>query len=107
MNEIKDGMYAHVGGTVINVFQAKTGLAVVLEVKNENRQYPDKITVWGINNTIVSKTDRLKVKGWLSWTRETKDDKVYFNVSINKPEILAHERMAGIQQAPVVGDEPF
>lgn len=106
MNEIKDGMYAHVGGTVVDVFHAKTGMAVVLEIKNEMRQYPDKVTIWGIDGTIVSKSDRLKVKGWLSWTRETRNDKVYFNVSINKPEILAHERMAAPTQ-PVVSEEPF
>lgn len=105
MDNIKDGMYIHVGGTVVDVFHAKTGMAVVLEVKNENRQYPDKLTIWGIENTMVSKSDRLKVKGWLSWTRDVRNDKVYFNVSVNKPEILAHERLAG--SAPVTSEEPF
>lgn len=105
MDSIKDGMYIHVGGTVVNVFHAKTGMAVVLEVTNENRKYPDKLTVWGINNTIVSKGDRMKVKGWLSWTRDVRDDKVYFNVAVNKPEVLAHERLTG--SAPVSNEEPF
>jgi putative heme iron utilization protein len=106
MNEIKDGIYAHIGGTVVDVFHAKTGMAVVLEVKNEMRQYPDKVTVWGVENTIVSKNDRLKVKGWLSWTKDVKGDKTYFNVSLNKVEILAHYRLA----APTVTSsesEPF
>ena len=106
MNEIKDGIYAHIGGTVVDVFHAKTGMAVVLEVKNEMRQYPDKVTVWGVENTIVSKNDRLKVKGWLSWTKDVKGDKTYFKVSLNKVEILAHDRLA----APTVTSsesEPF
>lgn len=105
MDSIKDGMYIHVGGTVVNVFHAKTGMAVVLEIKNENRKYPDKLTVWGINNTLVSNGDRMKIKGWLSWTRDVRDDKVYFNVAVNKPEVLAHERLTGA--TPVSNEEPF
>ncbi|WP_285115563.1 hypothetical protein [Leifsonia sp. fls2-241-R2A-40a] len=33
----------------------------------------------------------IKVQGWLSWRREVKDDKTYFNVSINEPEVADHE----------------
>jgi hypothetical protein len=34
------------------------------------------------------------LKGWLSWRREVKDDKTYFNVSLNKPQVVAQEEVS-------------
>lgn len=92
---MKDGVYGHVTGTVERVGHAQSGLYAVLAIQDEKKQYPDRVTVWGINGTMVSESDRLKVKGWLSWRKEDKGDKTYFNVSLNKPEILEHERLTG------------
>jgi hypothetical protein len=87
---IKDGIFGYVSGTVGRMFDTKNGSAFVLEVAREGSQYPDKITVWGAAD-LVRPGDRAAVKGWISWRREVKDDKTYFNVSVNKPELTEHE----------------
>lgn len=115
MNEIKDGLYVYVGGTVEEVRHAKSGLAATVTVQREGAKYPDRVTVWDIGNGI-GKGDRIKVKGWLSWARnEAANGKTYFNVSINKPEIISVEKALTVEQvasdilgAELVSDEaPF
>lgn len=103
MSKIQDAVYAYIGGTVADVRHGKTGLYLWVEVQREGAQYPDRVTIWGLNNTSFSKGDRVKAKGWLSWQRSQADDgKVYFNVSMNKPEIIEHEK--ALQAAQVAAD---
>lgn len=107
MNEIKDGLYVYVGGTVEEVRHAKTGLAATVSVQREGAKYPDRITVWDIGNGI-SQGDRIKLKGWLSWARnEAANGKTYFNVSVNKPEILSVEKPLTVDKvaADILGAE--
>lgn len=92
MSEIKDGMYVYVGGTVERAFHSQSGIAAVIAVTSPKKQYPDRVTVWGVPEA-VGTGDRLKVKGWLSWTVTEKDDKKYVNVSVNQPEVIAHENL--------------
>jgi uncharacterized protein (DUF736 family) len=102
MSDIKDGMFAYIGGTISRVFHSKSGVTAVVEVQSPKRQYPDRVTVWGLSNASVGQ--RIKVKGWLSWTREEKDGKTYFNVSLNQPEVIAHETLPEISAEQVAKD---
>ena len=79
--------------TAARIFDTKNGPAFNLEVGREGSQYPDRVTVWGAADGL-NVGDRVKVQGWLSWRREVKDDKTYFNVSLNKPEVTDHEPAA-------------
>lgn len=114
MEQIKDGLYVYVGGTVEEVRHAKSGLAATVTVQREGAKYPDRITVWDIGNGI-GKGDRIKVKGWLSWARnEAANGKTYFNVSVNKPEVLSVEKALTVEQvasdilgAELVDEAPF
>jgi hypothetical protein len=87
---ISDGIYGFVSGTVGRMFETKNGPAFVVEVTREGSQYPDRVTVWGPAGAART-GDRVTVKGWISWRREAKDDKTFFNVSLNKPEVTEHE----------------
>jgi hypothetical protein len=87
---ITDGIYGYVSGTVGRMFDTKNGTAFVIEVKREGSDFPDRVTVWGAADQVRT-GDRAAVKGWISWRREVKDDKTYFNVSVNKPELTEHE----------------
>lgn len=103
MSKIQDAVYAYIGGTVADVRHGKTGMFLKVEVQREGAQYPDRVTIWGINQGMFGKGDRIKAKGWLSWQRSQSDDgKVYFNVSMNKPEIVEHEKV--LQAAQVAAD---
>ena len=102
MSEIRDGIYGHVAGTVSSVFMYKDGMAITVDVKNPVKENPDKVTAWGISGTIVSEGDRVKVKGWLSAvasTFEKRDGSTGYGVkvSLNKPQIIEHERLPGAQ----------
>jgi hypothetical protein len=96
-SSIKEGIYAYVGGTVARIFDTKNGPAFNLEIQREGSQYPDRVTVWGAADGL-NVGDRVKVQGWLSWRREVKDDKTYFNVSLNKPEVTDHEAAQPVEQ---------
>ena len=106
MSEIKDGVYAQVAGTIGRIGQAKNGPYAVVEVAREGAQYPDRVTVWGLE---AATGDRVAVKGWLSWRKSERDDKVYVDVSLNKPEVVKHERAtaATTNDAWNSGSEPF
>jgi hypothetical protein len=102
MSEIKDGMFAYVGGTISRVFHSKSGVTAVVEVQSPKRQYPDRITVWGLSD--AAEGHRIKVKGWLSWAREEKDGKTYFNVSLNQPEVISYENLVEVTAEQVAAD---
>lgn len=87
---VKDGVYAQVAGTVSRVFSTQKGQALVVEVKPEGSQYADRVTVWGVDFE-AQQGDRVAVKGWLSWKRTVKDDKTYFDVSLNRPQLVERE----------------
>lgn len=93
MTEIKDGVFAQVAGTVGNVFDAKNGTAIVVEVKREGSQYPDRVTVWSVDFQ-ANQGDRVAVKGWLSWSKSEKDGKTYVNVSLNKAQLVSREAVS-------------
>lgn len=115
MNEIKDGVYGYVSGTVGRSFNTKNGRAFELEVKDPKQQYGDKWTIWG--DLPVSEGDRASVKGWLSISREKYQDKegkdqVAIRRAVNKPELAAHEKVATPSPAvdawaPAANGEPF
>lgn len=87
---ISDGVYGFVSGTVGRMFDTKNGSAFVIEVKREGAEWPDRVTVWSA--PAEPRTgDRVTVKGWLSWKRTVRDEKTYFDVSVNKPELTEHE----------------
>ena len=102
MSEIKDGMFVYVGGTISRVFHSQSGVTAVVEVQSPKRQYPDRITVWGLSQAAVG--HRIKVKGWLSWTREEKEGKTYFNVSLNQPEVITYENLIDVSAEQVAAD---
>ncbi len=91
MSKIQDGLYGYIGGTVESVRAGKTGPFAQVSVQREGAKYPDRVTVWGVPEN-VAEGDRIKVKGWLSWSRSERDGKTYFNVSLNKPEVVEHEQ---------------
>lgn len=103
MTEIKDGIYAQVSGTVSKRFQAKNGEAAVIEIAREGSQYPDRVAVWSIDFQL-EEGDRVALKGWLSWRKEIKDDKTYFNVAMNKAQLV--ERVAAVQDVPPADEWP-
>lgn len=86
MSEIKDSVYAQVAGTVGRVADGR----FTIEVKNERAKYPDYVTVWKPDFT-VAQGDRISVKGWLSWKKTERNDKVYVDVSVNSPQLVKHE----------------
>ena len=108
MSKVQDGMYAYIGGTVSDTRLVKNGMMMTLEVQREGAQYPDRVTVWGVTGMFTN-GDRVKVKGWLSWQRKEADNgKTYFNVSINKPEIVEHEKALTVEQVArdILGANP-
>lgn len=88
MSDIKDGIFGQVSGTVSRGGTAKNGPYAVVEVQREGAKYPDRVTVWGLD---AATGDRVSVKGWLSWRKNERDGKTYFDVSMNNPEIVEHE----------------
>lgn len=92
MSEIKDGIFAYIGGTITDVQHSQSGLRAVVEVQSPKREYPDRVTVWGLP-VAAAAGERIKVKGWLSWASREVDGKKYFNVSLNQPEVIAHENL--------------
>lgn len=96
MAEVKDGIYAQAAGTVSKRFSSRNGAALVLDVKPEGAKYADRVTVWGVDFE-ANPGDRISVKGWLSWRKETKDDKAYFNVSLNKPILVSREAVSAVE----------
>ena len=95
MSEIKDGVYSQVAGTVGRVNDGR----FTIEVKNERSQYPDYVTVWQPDFAVAT-GDRISVKGWLSWKKSERNDKVYVDVSVNKPQVVAHEPGTAAAAAP-------
>lgn len=103
VTDIKDGVFAQVSGTVGRTADGR----FTIEVKNERAQYPDYVTVWAADFP-VNTGDRIAVKGWLSWKKTERNDKVYVDVSLNRPQLVTHEP----GQAPAAdewasGGEPF
>ena len=100
MSKIQDGVYAYIGGTVVEARHGKTGMYLWVDVQRDGAKYPDRITVWGLTGNIsFNKGDRIKAKGWLSWQRnESAEGKIYLNVSMNKPEIVEHETSYALAQ---------
>jgi hypothetical protein len=93
---IRDGVYAQVSGTVGRTADGRFTIDTMLSDKN---QYADHVTVWKADFPAAT-GDRIAVKGWLSWKKTEKDGKVYVDVSINSPQLVAHE--------PKIDDEsPF
>ena len=95
MSNITDGMYAYIAGTVTDVtFKGtSTGFRITVAVQRPKAQYPDYVTVWFQGDGSFHEGDRVKFKGWLSWMRnEAANGKTYFNVSLNKPELLEQEK---------------
>ena len=100
-NAISDGVYAQVAGTVGRVNEGR----FTIEVKNERSQYPDYVTVWRLEAP-VSQGDRIAVKGWLSWKKSERNDRVFLDVSLNAPQLVSHLPIAANDSA--VDDEmPF
>jgi uncharacterized protein (DUF736 family) len=83
---INDGVYAQVAGTVGRVNDGR----FTIEVRNERAKFPDYVTVWRPEFT-VTQGDRIAVKGWLSWKKTERNGKVYVDVSVNQPQVVAHE----------------
>lgn len=90
MTEIKDGVYSQVSGTVGRVNDGR----FTIEVTRPNAKYPDYVTVWKPEFT-VAQGDRIAVKGWLSWKKSERNDKVYVDVSVNQPQVVSHEQTGG------------
>ena len=86
---VKDGIFGQVAGTVSRVGSARNGGYIVIEVAREGAKYPDRVTAWGIDG--LNQGDRVAVKGWLSWRKNERDGKTYFDVSINQPKVEQHE----------------
>lgn len=98
---IKDGVYAQVSGTVGRIADGR----FTIEVKNERSKYPDYVTVWRPEFP-VNQGDRIAVKGWVSWKKTERNDKVYVDVSVNVPQLVSHEPAA--QGGGSYGDDsPF
>ena len=109
MAKFEDGMYAHISGTVEDVVFAKSGMMLKLATQRKWAQYPDRLTVWDVTGGFC-KGDSVKVKGWLSWQRKEADNgKTYFNVSINKPEIIDIEKALSVEQVAqdILGATPI
>lgn len=90
MSDIKDGVFAQVSGTVGRTAEGR----FTIEVKNERSQYPDYVTVWRLDADVAT-GDRIAVKGWLSWKKTERNGKVYVDVSLNAPQLVAHEKSQG------------
>lgn len=88
--KVTDGVFAQVSGTVGRTGEGR----FTIEVKNERSQYPDYVTVWRLDQP-VSTGDRIAVKGWLSWKKSERNGKVYVDVSLNAPQLVAHEKSGG------------
>ena len=101
MTGIKDGVYAQVAGLVGRVGQAKNGPYLVVEVQRDGAQYPDRVTVWGLDGV---EGERVAVKGWLSWRKSERDGKTFVDVSLNRPEVVTREAAAPVS---VTADSPF
>lgn len=92
---VKDGVYAQIGGTVDRLFQYNGGTGAVVKVQREGSQYPDRVTVWGIEFE-ARQGDQVAVKGWLSWkpsTYEKRDGSTGYGVevSLNRPVLVELE----------------
>ena len=114
-NDITDGVYGYVSGTVTRSFDTKNGKAYEVEVKAPNQQYGDKWTIWA--DLAVPEGTRVTVKGWLSAKAETyeKDGvtKAACRRAVNKAQLEKHELAAApVQDAWAGGgsygdDTPF
>lgn len=98
-NPIKDGTYAYVSGTVGRINDGR----FTIEVLTGNNKYPDYVTVWRPEFP-VQQGDRITVKGKLSWKKTERNDKVYVDVSVNFPEIVAQEHAS---VAVAAGADPW
>lgn len=88
---MSDSIEGKVTGTVGRTGTAKNGPYAVVEVARQGSQYPDRVTVWGLD---ASTGDRVAVTGFLSWRRSERDGKTYFDVSLNQPKVESHDRAA-------------
>jgi hypothetical protein len=97
---INDGVFSQVSGTVGRIRDTN----FTIEVQSPKAKYPDYVTVWGPDIQVTA-GDRISVKGWLSWKKNTVGDKVYVDVSVNKPEVVEHEKTSASPIEPT--DVPF
>ena len=88
--KVTDGVFAQVSGTVGRTAEGR----FTVEVKNERSQYPDYVTVWRLDADVAT-GDRVAVKGWLSWKKTERNGKTYVDVSVNAPQLVAHETSGG------------
>lgn len=102
MSEIKDGIYGSVAGTVGRTGEAKNGPYAVVEVQRDGSQYPDRVTCWGLE---AVQGDRVSVKGWLSWRKNERDGKTFFDVSLNQPKVDKYEKASSVPLVPDVNDQ--
>jgi hypothetical protein len=102
LSEIKDGVYGYVSGTVGRVADGR----FTVEVKREGRQYPDYVTVWS-SDIFVQQGDRISVKGWLSWKKTERNDKVYVDVSVNHPKVEKKESSRPSSSPSYGSETPF
>ncbi len=102
MTDIKDGVYAQVAGTVGRVADGR----FTIEVHRERSKYPDYVTVWS-TDILVTQGDRISVKGWLSWKKTERNDKVYVDVSVNQAQVVKHEAAAPVGGGSYGDDTPF
>ncbi len=102
-DEIKDGVFGYVSGTV----GRKADGRFTIEVKNERSQYPDYVTVWSKDITVAT-GDRISVKGWLSWKKSENNGKTYVDVSVNQAKVEKHEPRNTLGPSSYPSDEiPF
>lgn len=90
---MSDSIKATVIGNVGRSGTAKNGPYAIIDVIRQGSQYPDRVAVWGLDASVG---DRVTVNGFLSWRREEKDGKTYFNVSLNNPRVESHERAGAV-----------
>ena len=83
---MKQEIVAQVSGIIGDIFP---GSRLVVEVNRAGAQYPDRVTVWAKDLPVVT-GDSVTLRGVLSWRREVKGEKTYFNVSLNDATVVAH-----------------
>lgn len=98
---MSDSILGKVTGNVGRTGSAKNGPYAVVEVLRQGSQYPDRVTVWGLD---AGTGDRVTVSGTLSWKKSERDGKTYFDVSLNQPKVESHTKAGA---ADVNDQTPF
>lgn len=111
MTNIKDGFFGFASGTVARTFEAKTGVAAVVEIQDERSMYPDRVTAWGLTGN-VREGDRVKVRGWIkvrpsTYTKRDGTEGHGVDVNINNAEIVEHEAAVATADSSFDESAPF